>query len=116
MQMSDESLQTGPILRLFQVQAKPGRAAELIRKFGTTSADVVRNEPGNEGYFFGHGVAQDADCVVFASLWKNLDAVKERFGAQWQQSFLPPGYETLIETCSVQHFDVGSGWHVRLGD
>ena len=106
----------GTILRLFQVRTKPGCAAELVRKFGTTSADVVQNEPGNRGYFFGHGVAEDTDRVVFASLWRDLDAVKERFGDDWQMSFLPPGYEALIETCSVQHFNIGSGWHVRLND
>ena len=109
----DES-KKGPILRLFQVQAKPGCADELVRKFSTTSADVVQNEPGNKGYFFGQGVSKDADFVVFASIWDNLDAVKARFGETWQSSFLPPGYEDLIDNCSVQHLDVGTGWHVRL--
>lgn len=73
--MNNGDNQAGPILRLFQVQAKPGCAQELIDKFATTSADVVRGEPGNEGFFFGRGVAQDGDYVVFASVWQDLDAV-----------------------------------------
>lgn len=105
---------SGPILRLFEVQTKPGCAAELIAKFPTTSADVVRHEPGNRGYFFGRGVARDEDVVVFASVWKDLDAVKQRFGADWQRSFLPSGYEALIEECSVRHIDLSAGWHVQL--
>jgi len=104
----------GPILRLFEVQSKPGCAAELVAKFATTSSDVVRHEPGNQGYFFGRGVDRDEDVVVFASVWRDLDAVKQRFGADWQRSFLPPGYEALIEDCSVRHIDLSAGWHVQL--
>ena len=87
--MNDEQPTSGPVLRLFQVRAKPGCAAELIQKFGVTSAEVVRGYPGNLGYFFGHGVDSDEDYVAFTSIWDNLDAVKERFGDTWKESFLP---------------------------
>ena len=56
--------------------------------------------------------AGDGNVVVFASMWENMDAIKARFGEDWQQSYLPPGYEDLIEECSVRHFDLASGWHV----
>jgi quinol monooxygenase YgiN len=105
----------GPILRLFQVQVKPGHVQELLANFATTSADVVRNEPGNKGYFFGDGVEADDGYVLFASVWENLDAIKQRFGDDWQASYLPPGYEDLIESCSIRHVDLGSGWNVHLG-
>ena len=113
--MSRDRTVTGPLLRLFQVKTRAGCAEELLSKFATTSADVVQNEPGNLGYFYGKGVTIDENTVVFASLWKDLGAVKERFGEDWQRSFLPEGYEPLIEECSVVHVDVSDGWHVRLG-
>ncbi|MGA9412778.1 MAG: antibiotic biosynthesis monooxygenase family protein [Roseobacter sp.] len=112
--MNDEQPNSGPILRLFQVRAKPGCAAELIRKFRVTSAEVVRGYPGNLGYFFGHGVDSDEDYVAFTSVWNDLEAVKARFGHTWEQSFLPPGYEDLIEEHSIRHIDVGAGWHVEI--
>lgn len=112
--MHEDNPHQGPILRLFQVQARDGKAEELLAKFATTSADVVRQEPGNEGYFFGRGVAGDDGTVVFASLWKDLDAVKKRFGEDWQKSYLPSGYEAMIEECSVRHIDLSSGWHIKL--
>ena len=112
--MPSDEVPSGPIMRLFQVRAKPGCADKLVQSFATTSADVVRNEPGNEGYFFGQGISDVDNCVVFASLWKDLDSVKNRFGENWQQSFLPPGYECLIDECSVRHIDMSSGWHVQL--
>ena len=104
----------GPVLRLFQVQAKKGCAEELVIKFSTTSADVVRDEPGNVGYFFGRGVAVDEDVVIFASLWSDMGAVKQRFGEDWDKSYLPAGYAALIDECSVRHIDLSAGWHVQL--
>ena len=66
--MSHETPMSWPILRVFQVRAKPGCAEELIRKFTVTSAEVVRGHRGNLGYFFGHGVGEDADYVAFTSV------------------------------------------------
>lgn len=101
-------------MRLFEVRVKDGRTDELLASFATTSADVVRHEPGNKGFFFGRAVEVDDDVVVFASFWRDLDAVKQRFGDRWQVSFLPPGYETMIEECSVRHFDLSAGWSVTI--
>lgn len=104
---------TGPVLRLFDVKVKPGRAADLLANFATTSVDVVRGKPGNQGCFFGQDYTQDGDRVVFASLWADLDAVKARFGDDWQVSFLPPGYEDLIDECSIRHINLAGGWHIQ---
>lgn len=103
----------GPILRLFEVRVKKGCVDTLVQNFATTSADVVRSEPGNRGYFFGQEMSVNEEKVVFASVWRDLDAVKQRFGASWRISFLPEGYEDLIEDCSVRHIDLSDGWHVR---
>ena len=103
---------SGPLLRLFEVRARHGCADELLDKFATTSAEVVQDEPGNIGYFFGRVVENEGDTLVFASLWADVRAVKNRFGEDWQMSFLPPGYEELIAECSVWHLDLSSGWHV----
>ncbi len=102
----------GPLLRVFEVRAKPGCADRLLEKFATTSADVVRGKPGNLGYYFGRCVQGGDDVVVFVSVWTDLNAVKARFGLDWQSSFLPAGYADLIDDCSVRHFDMCSGWHV----
>ena len=103
----------GPVLRLFEVRTKEGCTDKLIEKFSTTSAEVVRNEPGNLGYFFGRIVENDGNVVIFASMWKDIKAIKDRFGEDWQSSYLPSGYEDFIEECSVRHFDLSAGWHVQ---
>jgi quinol monooxygenase YgiN len=104
--------ETGPILRVFEVRCKPGCRDRLLENFATTSADVVRNEPGNRGYFFGRCIQGGEDTVLFVSVWEDLESVQSRFSEGWQESHLPEGYEDLIETCSIRHFDTGPGWHV----
>lgn len=101
----------GPVLRLFEVECKPGCAQTLLDKFESTSADVVKGQPGNLGYFFGSSLSVSGDTVIFASLWSDLDAIKARFGDEWQESFLPPGYDTLIARHSIRHMDLTGGWH-----
>ena len=113
--MQQSKANSGPILRLFEARARQGCSEELLRKFATTSAEVVRNKPGNAGYFFGRGVASDDNIVMFASIWDDLSAVQNCFGKDWQSSYLPEGYEELIDECSVRHFDLSSIWaHSRI--
>ena len=103
----------GPLLRIFEVRTKSGCADELIQNFSTTSAEVVQGQPGNKGYFFGKCVQGGDNVVIFVSVWQDLDAVKARFGDDWQSSYLPAGYGELIEECSIRHFDMGPGWHLN---
>ena len=103
----------GPVLRIFEVHTKEGCAETLLQNFATTSADVVHGRPGNQGYFFGRCVHVGENVVMFVSVWENLDAVKARFGDDWQVSYMPDGYEDLIDECFVRHFDMSSGWHVH---
>ncbi|WGH78603.1 antibiotic biosynthesis monooxygenase family protein [Jannaschia ovalis] len=110
--MTDNTPADGPVLRLFEVKVRDGHAETLLQKLSTTSAEVVRNEAGNCGYFFGRDIFTDDGKLVFASLWKDLDAIKQRFGEDWQASFLPEGYEDIIEEHAIRHIDLGGGWFV----
>ena len=102
----------GPVLRIFEVQVKEGHVEELLENFATTSAEVVKGHPGNQGYFFGRCIQGGENMVMFVSVWDDLDAIKLRFGGDWQESYLPEGYEELIESCSIRHVDASFGWNV----
>ena len=102
----------GPVLRVFEARVKPGCAEKLLNNFATTSAHVVLGEPGSRGYFFGRCVQGGENTIMFVSVWKDLAAVKERFGNDWQKSYLPEGYADLIDECSVRHIEMSNGWHV----
>lgn len=110
--MQHDGTITGPVLRLFEARAKQGCRDALAEKFATTSIEVVRDKPGNVGYFYGPSVAGDENLFVFASVWSDLDAVKDRFGDDWQSSHLPAGYADLIDECSVRHYGLGSDWQL----
>jgi quinol monooxygenase YgiN len=108
--MSDDKTFNGSILRVFEARAKQGCADTLAKKLATTSVDVVRNQPGNQGHFFGKSISDENDVFVFVSVWKDLVSIKKFFGEKWENSFLPPGYSELIEECSIRHVVLGRDW------
>ena len=97
---------TNSILRVFDVRAKPGKAELLKLKLSDTSVSVVKGKPGNQGYFFGENISSDGNDLVFISVWENLDSIKSHFGDEWENSYLPEGYEEIIESCSIKHIEI----------
>lgn len=93
------------ILRVFEVRAKAGKAELLKQKLSDTSVSVVKDKPGNLGYFFGENISSDGNDLVFISVWENLDSIKSHFGEDWGQSYLPEGYDEIIESCSIKHIE-----------
>ena len=96
---------TKRIFRVFEARAKPGKADILKQKFSDTSVAVVDGKPGNLGYFFGANLSSDGDDLVFISVWKDMEAIISLFGEAWTESYLPEGYEALIESCSIKHIE-----------
>jgi quinol monooxygenase YgiN len=95
---------TVPILRIFKARAKPGSEGAIAGKLATTSAELVRDQAGLLG-FLASRPANDAERdFVFATVWRDADALKTFFGQEWRVSLLPPGYSDLIEVCSVEHY------------
>lgn len=93
------------ILRIFEVRPRPGNAALLKQKLSDTSVSVVKDKPGNLGYFFGSNLSSGENDLVFISVWKDLESIQSLFGDEWEESFLPPGYDEIIESCSVRHIE-----------
>ena len=93
------------IMRIFEVRAKPGNAEVLKQKLSDTSVSVVADKPGNLGYFFGENLSSDDNDLVFISVWKDLASVKSVFGADWEEAFLPEGYDEIIDRCSIKHIE-----------
>ena len=91
------------IFRVFEVRAKEGKAESLRLKLSKTSVTIVKDKPGNLGYFFGKHLFSDEHDLVFTSVWKDLESIKSNFGDDWEQSYLPEGYEAIIESCSITH-------------
>ena len=99
------------ILRIFEVRAKPGNAEILKQKLADTSVSVVNGKPGNLGYFFGKNLSADENDLVFISVWKDLESIKSLFGKEWEESFLPEGYDEIIESCSIRHVEFDGKLH-----
>jgi len=92
-------------MRVFEVRAKPGNVDVLKQKLSDTSVSVVNGKPGNLGYFFGENLSSDENDLVFISVWKDLESIKSLFGEEWKESYLPEGYDEIIESCSIKHIE-----------
>ena len=85
-----------PIARVFRATAAPGCRDELLQKFHSSSAALVNSKKGCLKFRILEPADASALEVVFESVWRDLDAVKEAFGDGWQQSYLPEGYSVLM--------------------
>ena len=97
------------LARVFRATPKSGATEELLRRFETSSAELVKSKQGIIGYRI-YKSADDGSSreVIFESLWKDLNSIRQAFGPTWRESFLPEGYRELIDTCSVAHYEVRS--------
>ena len=102
-----------PVARVFRATAAPGCRDELLRKFHSSSAALVNGKMGCLRYRILEPVDASAPEVVFESVWRDLDAVKEAFGDAWRQSHLPEGYSALMTAHSVHHFLVSENSTTR---
>ena len=93
-----------PIARVFRATAAPGRRDELLQRFHSSSAALVKSKVGCLKYRILEPVDASTPEIIFESVWRGLDAVKVAFGDAWQQSHLPEGYAALMTACSVHHF------------
>jgi quinol monooxygenase YgiN len=93
-----------PIIRVFRARARPGCKRALADKLATSSVQVVQGQPGFLGYLVAGPANESQHEFIFASIWADADALKARFGPDWRDSLLPPGYAEVIEMCSVEHY------------
>jgi heme-degrading monooxygenase HmoA len=100
----DELPPSVPILRIFKARAKLGCEGALAENLATTSAQLVRNQPGLLEFLAAGPTNDTHRDFVFATIWRDGEALKAFFGQEWHDSLLPSGYSELIEACSVEHY------------
>ena len=77
-----------PIARIFRATAAPGCRDELLQRFHSSSAALVKSKVGCLKYRILELVDASALEVVFESIWPDLDTIKVAFGEAWQRSHL----------------------------
>jgi len=93
-----------PIIRVFRAHARQGCKRALADRLATSSVQVVQGQPGFSRLSSCRSGERKSAQFIFASIWTDADALKARFGQEWRDSLLPPGYAELIEECSVEHY------------
>ena len=102
-----ERLEDGvPIVRIFRARARAGKEGVLAGKLATTSAALVRDQAALVAYIAGAPEPGSPRDFLFMTIWRDFQGMKALFGEDWKVSLLPPGYDELIESCSVEHYEM----------
>jgi len=94
------------VIRVFRAKPRPGMADELAKLIEEVSIPFVDGQPGLLARHTGRGFGATGDEIVMISVWKNLDAMKNMTGENWEREVIPDEREAeRIEECFVHHYE-----------
>lgn len=94
------------IMRIFQVQVRPGKEKEFERFFHETAIPMMRETEGIVQVFPGAPRADSPREFSFVMVWENLDALKAFVGEDYQSPHIDPAEAELVESRTIKHYDL----------
>ncbi|MDC8754993.1 antibiotic biosynthesis monooxygenase [Erythrobacter sp. sf7] len=92
------------IVRLFRVRIHSALRAEFEAKFATISVGAVQAAQGALGVEILKPTHWAPDEYLMISRWRDSAAIKRFAGEHWNHAYIPPGMETFVADCSVDHY------------
>jgi heme-degrading monooxygenase HmoA len=96
------------IIRVYRCTVAAGKAKEFHEFAHGTRHPWLRERPGLVAFFAGKPLPGDDDhvrCIV--QIWESEAALRAAMGDEWRQTpVLPPEGRALIESASVEHYDL----------
>jgi heme-degrading monooxygenase HmoA len=94
------------IIRVFRARPRPGAVDELTRFAEEVSIPFVDSQPGLVARYVGRGAGATGDELLMITVWKDLDAMKNMTGEDWEDPVIPDErLEPLIEESFLQHYE-----------
>lgn len=95
------------LLRVLTIKAVPKKSQELEEKLRAVSASVFEQQASIISYQIGREAGNpEADEFILSSLWPDSEAIKAMAGSNWQKPHIPKPLAHLIESMTIQHFEV----------
>jgi heme-degrading monooxygenase HmoA len=94
------------ILRVVRELVREGLEDEYEPVVRASVAHFLANRPGLVAHWLGPSTPRGREWVV-ASLWTDLDAIRDFAGEAWQEIVLNDRQREMLETSWVHHYDVG---------
>ncbi|QJF53345.1 antibiotic biosynthesis monooxygenase family protein [Roseobacter ponti] len=94
------------IMRIFQVVTRPGKEAAFARFFHETAIPLMQRTKGLVTVLPGAARQDSPRNFSFVMVWKDLEALQDFVGPDYQTPHIDPAEEALVESRSLQHYDL----------
>ena len=93
------------IIRVFRAKIKADKVPDFKRMVQEQSIPWLRSATGMLGYFAGEPIAAEEHEFVMVTLWRDLDALKEFVGENWQIPVVTADEAPLVEEMVAHHYE-----------
>lgn len=94
------------ILRQFRVTIYDGKENEFEKIFRDEILPMVKSHDGLVWVAAGKPWSGEPNVFCMTMLWRDLDAIKGFAGDGWEQARIEPGEAHLIQSNSVEHYEL----------
>ncbi|QFS83441.1 hypothetical protein FIU97_11430 [Roseivivax sp. THAF40] len=94
------------IMRVFQVQIRPGKEAAFERFFRDTAIPLMKSTDGLVEILPGAARADTPRNFCFVMIWRDLDALRDFVGDDTNSPHIDPAEAELVEHRMIRHYDL----------
>jgi quinol monooxygenase YgiN len=94
------------IIRVFRARVHAGKAEEFRQFFLEKALPLVRAQPGLARADIGWPIAPTTDEFLMITVWRDLEAVKNVAGDNWQTARILPEERPLLREVEVEHYEM----------
>lgn len=93
---------------MFRARTRPGLAEAFEERARALGFDRMSNTPGLHAWIGGKPLDDDDRDFVMVTLWEDEESLRTYAGENWKRIDLPAEERAMLESLSVEHFDVAS--------
>lgn len=93
------------IIRIYRVAIVPELRKSFETDFQGVAKEFMADQPGLISAEIGKPTSHSPDEYLMISKWKDLDAVKNFAGTQWQTPVIPDWMQKYTVNCWLHHFE-----------
>jgi heme-degrading monooxygenase HmoA len=94
------------IMRIFQVEIRPGKEAAFKRFFHDTAIPLMQKAEGLVQILPGAARPETPRQFSFVMIWESLAALKAFAGDDIDQPHIDPEEEALVASRTIRHYDL----------
>ena len=94
------------IIRIFQVRVHEGKRGEFEKFFRETAMPLMKKQPGLMSLTAGVPRPESPDNFCMVMVWRDLDAMKDFVGEDWQSAHIHPDEAKLVRERTIHHYEL----------